>query len=102
MILSNSGSPSHGYMAVKTPPSKPGKRARSHVPPAASFGGVRHNARQSPLPGSDSLFTFGKHRGLTYERVLYTYPGYVLWGQREKVSIQGFWQTFWLGYMSIL
>ena len=38
----------------------------------------------SPPEGSDRLFTFGQHKGLTYERVLYTYPGYVLWGQREK------------------
>ena len=45
--------------------------------------------RDSPPPGSDSLFTFGQHRGLTYERVLYTYPGYVLWGQREKCPSKG-------------
>ena len=40
--------------------------------------------RDSPLPGSDTVFRFGQHKGLTYERVLYTYLAYVLWGQREK------------------
>ena len=40
--------------------------------------------RDGPPPGSSTLFTFGQHRGLTYERVVHTYPGYVLWGQREK------------------
>ena len=46
VILSNAGSPSHGYMAVKASPTKPGKRPRGHVPTDASFGSIRYNARQ--------------------------------------------------------
>ena len=38
----------------------------------------------SPPPGSASSALVNQHKGLTYERVLYTCPGYVLWGQKEK------------------
>ena len=60
VILSNSGSPSHGYRAMRAPPSKPGNPQ------------LRRSAASA-----------------TMERVLYTYPGYVLWGQREKCPSKG-------------
>ena len=83
VILSNSGSPSHGYMAVKASPSKPGK-GRGVMSPQLRRSAASAMMRDSPPEGSDRLFTFGQHKGLTYERALYTYPGYVLWGQRVK------------------
>ncbi|OLP87405.1 hypothetical protein AK812_SmicGene31376 [Symbiodinium microadriaticum] len=56
VIVSNSGSQAHGYMAMKASSTKTGK-------------------------GSGVL---APRMRLTYERVVHTYPGYVLWGQREK------------------
>ena len=35
------------------------------------------------VPGSETLFTFGQHRGLTYHRVVHKYPGYALWGRKH-------------------
>ena len=83
VILSNSGSQSHGYTAVKASPSKPGK-GRGVMSPQLRRSAASTVMRDSPPPGSDRLFTFGKHKGLTFELVLHTYPGYDLWGQREK------------------
>ena len=83
VILSHSGSPTHDYMAVKASPSRAGK-GRGVMVPQMRRSAASAIMRDSPPPGSDRLFTFGQHKGLTYERVLYTYPGYVLWGQREK------------------
>ena len=45
--------------------------------------------RDAPPEGSDAVFAFGQHRGLTYERVVYTYPGYVIWGRPQKCPSLG-------------
>ena len=83
VILSNSGSQAHGYMAMKTSSTKTGKGS-GVLAPRMRRSEASATMRDSPPPGSSTLFTFGQHRGLTYERVVHTYPGYVLWGQREK------------------
>ena len=46
-------------------------------------------ATGSPPEGSDRIFTFGQHKGMTYERVLYTYPGYVIWCRMQKCPSAG-------------
>ena len=46
----------------------------------AHRSGATAAMRDSPPPGSDTLFTFGHHN----ESVLHAYPGYVLWGQTQK------------------
>ena len=83
VILSNSGSQAHGYMAMKSSSTKTGKGS-GVLAPRMRRSEASATMRDSPPPGSSTLFTFGQHRGLTYERVVHTYPGYVLWGQREK------------------
>ncbi|OLP90155.1 hypothetical protein AK812_SmicGene28317 [Symbiodinium microadriaticum] len=83
VILSNSGSQAHGYMAMKASSTKTGKGS-GVLAPRMRRSEASATMRDSPPPGSSTLFTFGQHRGLTYERVVHTYPGYVLWGQREK------------------
>ena len=83
VILSNSGSQAHGYMAMKSSSTKTGKGSGVFAP-RMRRSEASATMRDSPPPGSSTLFTFGQHRGLTYERVVHTYPGYVLWGQREK------------------
>ena len=83
VILSNSGSQAHGYMAMKSSSTKTGKGS-GVLAPRMRRSEASATMRDSPPPGSSTLFTFGQHRGLTYERVAHTYPGYVLWGQREK------------------
>ena len=37
----------------------------------------KNSGRESP-EGSEKIFTFGQNTGLSYEHVLYTYPGYAL------------------------
>ena len=83
VILSNSGSQAHGYMAMKASSTKTGKGS-GVMAPRMRRSAASATMRDNPPPGSSTLFTFGQHRGLTYERVVHTYPGYVLWGQREK------------------
>ena len=71
VYLRNSCSDSHGFMALKWSTS-------STLASAIML--------DSPPPGSDTIFRFGQHKGLTYERVLCTYLGYVLWGQKDVWS----------------
>ena len=73
--LSNTSRDMEGYPAERS--GGPSERPRVRRSEATAM-------RDSPSPGSDTLFTFGHHKGLTYERVLHTYPGYVLWGQSQK------------------
>ncbi|CAE7256176.1 AGM1 [Symbiodinium natans] len=73
--LSNTSRDMEGYPAERS--GGPSERPRVRRSEATAM-------RDSPPPGSDTLFTFGHHKGLTYERVLHTYPGYVLWGQTQK------------------
>ena len=65
---------------------------RGNVPTAVSqVPRVRHAVAGTPamsdvvLPqGSDTVFTFGQHVGLTYHEVIFQYPGYFVWGTTEK------------------
>ena len=70
-------------MAMKSSSTKTGKGS-GVMAPRMRRSTASATMRDSPPPGSSTLFTFGQHKGLTYERVVHTYPGYVLWGQREK------------------
>ena len=94
------------YMAYKMSPKKklefePSDRASMSSgvtsSPPSSFSMVEPNVRRSPqrsppsmrrnrdmeqdlLPeGSQSVFVFGQHQGLTYHEVLFKYPGYYQW-----------------------
>ena len=95
------------YMAYKMSPKKklefePSDRASMSSgvtsSPPSSFSMVEPNVRRSPqksppvtrrkkdmeqdlLPeGSQNVFVFGQHQGLTYHEVLFKYPGYYQWG----------------------
>ena len=46
-------------------------------------GGKRQWVTRHCPPGSDNVFTFGQHRGYTYNQVLHQYPGYYVWGGAE-------------------
>ena len=80
-----------GYPAVKGTSVKSssvsnsgaGKGRGAMSPQFRSFA-VSAIMRDGPPPGSKTVFSFGQQKDLTYESVLYTCPGYVLWGKHEK------------------
>ena len=84
--FSNSSTQAHGYMAMKSSSTKSGKGS-GVMAPRMRRSTASVAMRNSPPPGSSTLFTFDQHRGLTYERVVHTYPGCAM-GTERKVSFQ--------------
>ena len=93
VILSNSGSPSHGYMAVKASPSKPGK-GRGVMSPQLRRSAASAIMRDSPPPIKRPAF----HVRPTHEPNLTIHvPGLRLVGTVRKVPIQALGRLFGLG-----
>ena len=76
---------------------KSGKGSGGIFPPQIRSTAAAGIVRDSPPEGSDRVFTFGQHKGMTYERVLYTYPGYIIWGRTQKCPSVGCWPSQFLG-----
>ena len=94
VYLSNqTASHMEGYPAeLKSSPAKSEKLGKGRggvFSPQIRRTAAANTMRDAPPEGSDTVFAFGQHRGLTYERVVYTYPGYVIWGRTQKCPSVG-------------
>ena len=80
LVISDGGQgTSHAMMAYKA-----GATPKSSAAPRLSPSQVRDLGSQVVPPGGNQRFKFGQHTGLSFEEVTWKYPGYAVWGFKEK------------------